>query len=151
MIDNTLGSLVGTYCIAYLDNILFFSPSVEQHHKDLNSVFKALHNRSLRVKMYKCEFFKEQVSFLGNIIFRNSQAACPDKVAAVVNWKVPSNRTELRSFLGTVNFLCRYAKDLSEIAFPLSQLTSVKIPFSWGVEHQTAFVKIKEVMTCTPV
>ena len=151
MIDNTLGSLVGTCCIAYLDNILVFSPSVEQHHKDLKSVFKALHSRSLKLKMSKCEFFKEQVSFLGNIIFCNGQAACPDKVAAVVNWKVPSNRTELRSFLGTVNFLRRYAKDLSEIAFPLSQLTSVKVPFSWGAEHQSAFEKIKEVMTCTPV
>ena len=72
-------------------------------------------------------------------------------MAAVVNWKVPSNRTELRSFLGTVNFLRRYAKDFSAIDFPLSQLTSVKIPFSWGVEHQISFDRIKEVLTCNPV
>ena len=69
----------------------------------------------------------------------------------MVNWKVPFNWKKLCYFLKKVNLLHRYAKDLSEIAFLLSQLTSVKIPFSWGVEHQTAFDKIKEVMTCTLV
>ena len=119
MIDDTLGSLLGSCCIAYMDNILVFSPSEEQHKLDLEKVLLALSSRSLVLKRSKCEFFKKKVTFLGSINFENGHAACPDKLAAIVNWKHPENQTELCSFLGTVNFLCCFAPNLSDATHPL--------------------------------
>lgn len=112
MIDNTLGPLVSSGYIACLDDILFFSPSVEQHKEDLKKVFGALNACNLQLKPSKCEFFKFRNSFLGNIIFKNGQAACTDKMKAVLDWKTPYTISEFCSFLGTVNFLRQYIKDL---------------------------------------
>lgn len=151
MIDNTLGSLVGSCCIAYLDNIIVFSPLVEQHKEDLKKAFEALNAQNLHLKPSKCEFFKNKISFLGNIIFENGQEACPDKIKDVLDWKTPSTRSELRSFLGTVNFLRHYIKDLFCVSFPLLEMTSIKIPFSWGEAENASFLKIKEILTSTPV
>ena len=139
MIDNTLGPLLGSCCIAYMDNILVFSPSEDQHKINLEKVLTALSSRSLVLKRSKCEFFKKKVTFLGSIIFDNGHAACPDKLAAIVNWKRPENRTKLCSFLGTVNFLCCFAPNLSDAAHPLSVMTSTKIPFIWGESMKMLF------------
>ena len=103
------------------------------------------------LKRSKCEFFKKKVTFLGSIIFENGHAACPDKLAAIVNWKRPENWTELRSFLGTVNFLCCFAPKLSDAAHPLLVMTSTKIPFIWGVSEENAFLEIKKIMVALPV
>ena len=120
MINNILGSLLGKCCIAYMDNILVFSPLEDQHKIDLEKVLTALSSRSLVLKRSKCEFFKKKVTFLGSIIFENVHAACPNKLAAIVNWKRPENWTKLCSFLGTVNFLCCFAPNLLDAAHPLS-------------------------------
>ena len=103
------------------------------------------------LKFSKCEFFKKKVTFLGSIIFEYGHAACPDKLAAIVNWKRPENWTELCLFLGTVNFLRRFAPNLSDAAHPLSVMTSTKIPFIWGESEENAFLEIKKIMVALPV
>ena len=91
MIDNTLGSLLGSFCVAYMDNILVFSLLEGQHKLDLEKVMLALSSQSLVLKRSKCEFFNKKVTFLGSIIFEDGHAACPVKLAAIVNWKHPGN------------------------------------------------------------
>ena len=133
MIDNTLGPLLGSCCIAYMDNILVFSPLEDQHKFNLEKVLSALSSQSLVLNRSKCKFFKKKVTFLWSINFENGHAMCPNKLAATVNWKSPENWTELCSFLGTVNFLYCFAPNLSDAAHPLSVMTSTKIPYIWGV------------------
>ena len=105
MIDNTLVGLVGICCVAYLDDILVFSPDIQSHKQDLFKVFQALSVCNLKLKRSKCEFFQEQVTFLGGIIFKHGHAICPDKVKAIVDMAPPKDKTGVKSFLGSVNFL----------------------------------------------
>ena len=78
MIDQVLGSLVGICCIAYMDDILVFSPTRKQHVKDVCKVMAALSEAQLHLKPSKCEFFKSEVSFLGNLVLKEGQVILPD-------------------------------------------------------------------------
>ena len=130
MIDTVLGMLVGVCCVAYMDDILVFSPSREQHTKDFVKVLSALSRHNLKLKPSKCEFYKDQVSFLGNLILKDGHAVCPDKLRAIKEWGVPRTTTKLRSFLGSINFLRRFCKDISAVAAPLTALFG-DAPFTW--------------------
>ena len=95
MIDDALGELVGICCVAYMDNILVFSPTLEQHNLDVKKVLRALANHKLHLKPSKCEFYCNEVSFLGNLVLKDGHAICPDKLQAIKQWGIPRNTTEL--------------------------------------------------------
>ena len=132
MIDNKVGPLLGSCCIAYMDNILV-SPCQKI---SIKSTWKRLWRPLAHVPWFLSALspknFKKKVTFLGRIIFENGRTVCPNKIAAIVNWKRPENWTKLCSFLGTVNFLCCFAPNLSDAAHPLWVMKSTKIPFIWG-------------------
>ena len=79
-----------------------FSPDIHSHKQDLFKVFQALSVCNLKLKRSKCEFFQEQVTFLGGIIFKHGHAICPDKVKATVDIAPPKDETGVKSFLGSV-------------------------------------------------
>ena len=83
MIDTVLRMLVGVCCVVYMDDILVFSPSCEQHTKVIAKVLFALSSNGFKLKPSKCEFYKDQVSFMGNIILKNGHTVCPDKLRAI--------------------------------------------------------------------
>lgn len=151
MIDQVLNPILGTCCIAYLDDILVFSKDQVSHAHHLTQVFELLSAHNLKPKDSKSEFFKSKVTFIGGMIFEKGHAICPDKLQAVLNWKSPSSRTELKSFLGSVNFLRRFIKNLSKIAYPLTQLTSDKLAFNWTDTEEKAFTELKQSFTKAPV
>ena len=91
------------------------------------------------------------MTFLGVIIFNKGQAICLNKLQAIIDWAPPKNKSEVKSFLGTVNFLRRFCKDLSHIAYPLTRITSEKVPFRWTSEENHAFLTIKEALTSAPI
>ena len=105
-----------------MDDILVFSPTREQHTLDVKKVLRALANHKLHLKPSKCEFYRNEVSFLGNLVLKDGHAICPDKLQAIKQWGIPCNTTELRSFLGSMNFLCRFCKDISAVVAPLTAL-----------------------------
>ena len=115
----------------------------EEQHKIVFNVLDALQSRNLKLKVSKCEFFKSEDTFLGSFIFKDGHSISQDKLKAVQYWEALTNKTEVWAFLGTVNFIRKFCKDLSNIALPLSRLTSPKIEFIWNSEHQNAFESIK--------
>ena len=112
MIYLVLGDLVKKYCIAYLDNILIFSFNIETNHLDVQWVLDRLEKHSLYLKKEKWKFFKFEVSFLENVIFKDGHAICPNKIKTINNWPLSLTFTDLRSFLGLVNFLQCFTPDL---------------------------------------
>lgn len=127
-----------------------FSKTQESHLKDVKAVLELLQTADLRLKLTKCKFFKSSVTFLGNVIFTDGHAICPDKLQAIRDFFRPTNTTQVRSFVGTVNFLRKFCKGLLQIAALLTALQG-KAPFSWNDTHELAFQIIKSKLLEAPV
>ena len=109
-------------CLIFLDDILVYSKTFEEHIERLHAVFSKLAEHKLKLKPSKCELFKSSVTYLGHII--SSQGICtdPDKTNTVSNWPAPTNVKELREFLGFAGFYRRYIQHFSQIVEPLTYL-----------------------------
>lgn len=151
LMDLVLADLQWTTCLVYLDDIIVFGKTFQEHLGRLEQVFRKLHGANLKVKPSKCNLFAKQVSYLGHIISANGVKADPSKVEAVRGWPVPRNQTEVRSFLGLASYYRRFIKSFAEIARPLHQLTEKGRKFHWGDDCQRAFLTLKSCLTSAPV
>ena len=150
MIDDALGGLVGIFRVAYMDDILVFSPTREQHTLDVKKVLRALANHKLHLKPSKWKLYCNEVSFLGNLVLKDGHDICPDKLQAIKQWGVSCNTTEICSFLGSMNFLRCFCRDILAVVAPLTALCG-NAPFVWGSMQQSAFNSVKEILSKAPV
>ncbi|CAI5468676.1 unnamed protein product [Closterium sp. Yama58-4] len=137
--------------IVYLDDILIFSKTREQHLRDLDAVFKRLQENRLITKGSKCEFFKQELEFLGHVISRDGIKIDPAKIKTIQEWKAPTNVTELQSFLGFVNYVRRFIPNMAGITGPLTDLLHKDKNFVWGEEAEAAFQELKNFLVSPPV
>ena len=151
MMNDVLQPLVDKCVIVFLDDILIYSATEEQHYQDVSAVFTLLRQHQLRVKMSKCDFFKPEVEFLGHIVGDGSVKMCPSKIAAIVEWPTPRSTHDVRSFLGLCGYYRKFVQAFSKIATPLYALTKADTPFSWPTEADQAFASLKTAMTSAPV
>jgi hypothetical protein len=152
MMHDILRPLIDTCVIVFLDDILIYSPAMEQHYKDVSAVFDLLKQHKLYVKMSKCEFFKHELEFLGHIVGKGSVKMCPDKLDAIRTWPVPTNIHDLRSFLGMCGYYRKFVKGFSDIATPLFDLTKKdQRHYNWQDVHQYSFEQLREALLTGPV
>jgi len=137
--------------VVYLDNIVIFTETLEEHQRVTWRVMELLRKHNLFLKPENCEFKKTEVEYLGVIISQNSTKMDPGKVAGVTEWPTPSNRKEVQSFLGFTNFYCRFIQGFSHLAHPLFDLTRKDTEWRWGAEEQSAFNSLKERITTAPI
>jgi len=109
--------------IVYLDDILIFTKTEEEHKQAVRRVLEILAEHKLFLRPEKCEFHRKQIEYLGLVILENKVVMDPVKVAGVHEWPVPENRTDVQAFVGFVNFYCCFIQDFSTIARPLFDLT----------------------------
>jgi len=107
----------------YMDDILVFTETNEQHTAVVREVLKILRDNNLFLKPEKCVYHQPEVEYLGLIIGNKQARMDPTKVSAIRDWPVPTKKQELQRFLGFCNFYCRFIKDYSKIAKPLTILT----------------------------
>ena len=103
------------FVVVFIDDILIYSRTKEDHLEHLCTVLKTLADHQLYAKLKKCDFWMEKVHFLGRVISAEGISVDPGKIAAVVDWPRPTNVTEVRSFLGMAGYCRRFVKDLSLI------------------------------------
>lgn len=146
-----LRDLIGKICYVYLDDIIIYGKTVEQHEKNLATVFERLQQVGLKVKLKKCAFFRNSVTYLGHIISEKGLSPDPAKYQAITDFPAPETVVQVQSFLGLVNYYRRFVKDFSTIARPLYDLTKKNHPFNWTTDCQTAFDSLKQRVTSPPV
>jgi len=154
LMNDTFRDMLDKSVLVFLDDILIFSNSVEEHAIHLRQVMERLRSASLYAKLSKCEFVRSEVEFLGHHIGANhGLSVMQDKVAAVRDWPQPQNVHDVRSFLGLAGFYRRFVKGFSDIALPITELTKTKTgaPFAWGERQQKAFDALKSALTNAPV
>ena len=151
-----MGDLHLKECLLYLDDIIIFSSTFDEHLSRLDSVFQRLHEAKLKLKASKCHFLKDRIKYLGHIVSKDGIHTDPEKIASVQDWPTPTSVKEVRSFLGFAGFYRRFVKNFSKIARPLHSLLKVppgrKMPeFEWNDSQQEAFSQLKELLSSTPV
>ncbi|KAM3196648.1 hypothetical protein ACQJBY_072382 [Aegilops geniculata] len=139
------------FVLVYLDDILVFSKNKEDHAKHLRLVLDKLREYQFYAKFSKCEFWLDEVLYLGHIISAKGIAVNPERVSAVVNWEPPQNVKQLRSFLGLASYCRRFVENFSKIAKPLSNLLQKHVKYVWSPECDVAFNTIKEKLVTAPV
>ena len=140
----------GVVCV-YIDDILIFTKTLEEHRRVTRMVLDRLREHKLYLKPEKCEFEKTRIEYLGVIISHGQVEMDPVKIAGVAQWPEPRKRKELQSFLGFANFYRRFIRDFSRHARPLFNLTKKDVKWSWGAEEQKAFDGIKMAVTSAPI
>jgi len=137
--------------IVYLDDILIFMDTLEEHRRISQIVMERLREHKLYLRHDKCEFEKTRIEYLGVIISHNCVEMDPVKIAGVTEWPVPTSKKEVQSFVGFTNFYRRFISNFSHHARPLFDLTKKDIRFMWGNREQDTFNRLKELVTSAPV
>jgi hypothetical protein len=135
------------FVVVFIDVILIFSKTEEEHEKHLRMVLEKLRSNQLYAKFSKCEFWLTEVTFLGHVIFAGGISVDPSKVKDVLNWMPPTNASEIQSFLGLADYYRRSIKDFSKIAKPMTGLLENNKDFDWTEECQVSFEELKKRLT----
>ena len=139
------------FVLVYIDDILVYSKTLEEHEENLRTVLNLLRENQLFAKASKSEFFQEEVEFLGHIVTQKGVKTDPKKCQAVLQWPTPTNQTELRGFLGLTNYYRRFVKGYAKIASPLTDLLKKDFRFVWTQKSQVAFDQLKKMLTSAPI
>ena len=151
LMDTVLKNLTGTECFVFIDDVIIFSNTAEEHARRLESVLQRFDQANLQLHPGKCAFAQPQVQYLGYVLSEQGATASPEKVKAVQNFPTPKCVKDIRSFLGLASFYRRLVPKFAEIAKPLTTLTRKDQPFAWGPEQQEALVKLKNKLSTAPV
>ena len=155
--DCVLAGLTGLMCMAYIDDVIVFSSSFEDHCKHLEQVLSRIERAGMTVNARKCSFCRKELVYLGHVVTTDGVKPDPVKVQAVRDAPVPKTVRQVRAFLGLVNYYRRYIPKCSVVQSPLSSLCKTakkgeKLPpFNWTERCQRAFEKLKEILVSEPL
>ncbi|XP_070667389.1 uncharacterized protein [Malus domestica] len=135
------------FVIVFIDDILVYFKSKAECARHLQLVLSSLREHQLYAKFSKCEFWLNQVAFLGHVISTQGIQVDYQKVVAVENWEQPQTVTEVRSFLGLAGYYRWFVKDFSVIALPLMRLTRKEVKFEWDNKCEQSFQQLKYYLT----
>ena len=133
--------------VVYLDDILIFTKTEEEHVQAVRRVLQVLKENKLFLCPEKCKFYKQQIEYLGLVISKNKVSMDPVKVTGVREWPTPENKTDVQAFLGFMNFYRRFIQDFSAKAQPLFDLTRSEQVWTWSGKKQVAFENLKTTVT----
>lgn len=150
LMNVVFGNLAHVGILVYIDDIVVSSKDIASHLEKLNTVFSKLREHKLRLKPSKCTFLSTSIEYLGFQISKGQVAPINKNIEVIKNFKVPSSRKALRSFLGTVNFYRRHIPDFSKRTLHLTDLTRDNGRFSWTEEAQKEFEDLKKALISKP-
>ena len=139
------------YVIVFLDDVLIFSKTEEEHEQHMKGVLQILRDNKLYAKMSKCDLVREEVDFLGHRLGRKGLGQEAAKTKDVVDWEIPKSKKQVQKFLGLANYYRKFVKGFSDIARPLNRLTGLSVKFEWGETEQRAFEGLKRALCTAPV
>lgn len=149
--DTVLTGLKWHSCLVYLDDVVVFAATFEEHLKRLEAVLEALRSANLTLKPEKCHFGYEELKFLGHVVSADGVQPDPDKTSAVAAFPTPRDKKAVRRFLGLCAYYRRFIANFSRIAEPLIRLTREDTPFVWTDEQDAAFTELRQRLQESPV
>lgn len=151
MMRKIFGRLMYRQCFIYVDDLLVFGKSFDEHLNSLKDVFSKLLANNLKLKPSKCSFGFTEVKLLGHIVGKHGISVDPEKVEAIQRIPIPMTPTEVKSILGLASFYRRFIPHFSDISRPLTNLTKKESKFVWTAACQRAFDLLKDRLMTAPV
>ena len=152
LMECTLAGLVGDQCLIYLDDVIIFSSSFDEHLKRLASVLDRLRAAGLKLRAKKCHFAQEQVTYLGHIISNKGIEPDKSKLTAISAYPTPRTTKEVKQFMGISNYYRCFIPGYAQIAEPLHWLLRKSSKgFQWTQECETSFTTLKSKLTTPPI
>ena len=135
----------------YLEDILIFSRTIEEHWDHLRQALQRLREAKLYCRLHKCDFLKTRVDYLGFEVSATGVHASPEKVKAVVEWSQAKSQHDVRSFLGLDSYYRKFIRGFSQVAKPLAELTKATLKWQWGDAEERSFLALKVALVAAPV
>ena len=151
VMSEVLRGLNWKFSLVYIDDVIIFSSTFEDHYNHLKQVFDKLREANLTMKASKCKFFTRSVDYLGHVISKHGIQVDPVKTKVIREFPTPKHAKDVRSFLGMCNYFRRFIKSYAEIALPLNQLLKKDAKFVWTEGCEMAFNTLKERLISPPV
>jgi hypothetical protein len=149
--NNVLYEVLFKFALVYMDDIIIYSKNSEEHKIHLEQIFQLLSEAGLKLNPEKCDFYQNQILFLGHMISKEGIQPNPALVEKIKNCLKPTSKTKVRSFLGLASYYRRFIKNFSGIAHPLYNLTKQDEPFSWTEDCENAYEYLKNCLTTQPI
>ena len=151
LMNNIFLDLLDICILVYLDDILIYSDTLEEHRRHIREVLLRLRNNKLYARSDKCSFHEDTIEYLGFILLPNGLSMDPGKVSAILEWPEPCKVKDIQSFLGFTNFYRRFISDYSKITVPLTCLTCKGTPWDFSDACRNSFDALKKAFTTAPV
>jgi hypothetical protein len=151
MANDIFRDFLDVFTIVYLDDILIYSRTQEEHDTHVRQVLHRLREYGLYAKLEKCCFDRDQVEFLGYVVTPKGISMDPKKVQTILDWKTPCSVRDVQCFLGFANFYRKFIKNYSKVILPLTELTQKNQSFLWTTSASNAFDKLKQAFTSAPI
>lgn len=151
VMDNVLRGLQNEICLVYLDDIIVFSTSLQEHMINLEKVFNRLRESNFKIQMDKSEFLQLETAYLGHIISRDGIKPNPDKIAAIKNYPIPKTPKEIKQFLGLLGYYRKFIPDFARLTKPMTKCLKKSNKITFDSEYTDCFEKCKTLLTNDPI
>jgi hypothetical protein len=151
LMDKVFIEYLDKFAMLFIDDILIYSRSEERHEEHLRLVLQKLREHRLYAKLSKCEFWMNQVAFLGHVISKGGISVDPRKVHDVLSWNAPMSVSDIQSFLGLARYYRRFIEGFSKISKPMTELLEKDKKFEWTHACEASFQELKKRLTTAPI
>jgi hypothetical protein len=151
LMNDIFGKYLDHFVQVFLDEILIYSKNEREHEEHLRVVLSCLRENKLYGKLSKCSLFQKEIHYLGHIISGEGISFDPEKVKAIMEWPVPKNAHEVRSFMGLAGYYRRFVEGFSKIAKPITTLQRKGVRYEWTEECDSEFIELKRLLTSVPI
>jgi hypothetical protein len=151
LMNHIFKEYIGKFLVVYIDDILIYSKTFEEHLEHLYLIFERLKEVDLMIKLKKCEFCKSELTFLGHLIGKDGIKPDESKIRKIKEMKTPQNLGELRSALGLFSYYRKFVKDYAKIEKPLNELKKKDVKYEWSDKRQQAFETLKQKLMEQPI
>lgn len=149
--NSVINKYLDKLVLVFMDDILVYSESEEEHREHLRIVLQNLKENQLYAKFSKCEFYIDKIQYLGHIISEQGLVIDPEKIKAISEWPVLTDVLTVRSFMGIAGYYRIFVERFSTIAYPITSLQRKGVKFEWTEKSQNSFEKLKLKLTTTPI
>ena len=139
------------FAMGYLDDIIIFSKTEEEHLEHLETIFNRLHEAGLKLKLKKCSFFKKHIQYLGHLISDEGIQPLPEKLESIAKMPIPKNAKQVKQFLGLVGYYRKFVPRFADISRILTKLTRKDKEFKWTPECDKCFHMLKDYLQEAPI
>ena len=139
------------FAIAYLDDVIIFSKTPQEHILHIRMIFEKLKSANLSMRKSKCSFFSKEIQYLGHILTTTGIRPLPAKTHAIHHMQPPTTPKQVIAFLGLVGYYRKFIKGFAKIAKPLTLLTRHQVKFEWTPVHHTTFLHLKKAIVQVPI